>query len=226
MEARMSVILFKYHTLTPDKTLKNIHPTADDNRSGQDIIFITVEEENIVRMAMYTNGENGWLKTQHINYINHTGKSITGLPVAFPKNLPFETDDPMEKAYTIRFGTDIFLKPYIPPSKQIGSDEWPNRMTWRRIYKNYYIATVYRGFHIVFENLATDSSGVSLEPYLGESNLNQGIVKFASSLGGSDILLTHSYDIEADYPLAYLDAINPNDALTEDIPGDLVWWIP
>jgi hypothetical protein len=211
----MPVILFRKEPKNPDLSLPNIHPPILDTRNNRRVV--SVQEGNLVRVALY---DGDFHRIVYIyTLLNPTGSPLTGLPAGQPKYAP--EDNP----FGVRFGNDIMLKPYVMPSKLIGSREWPNHLWWQRVYGNYYFVRLYRGEDIIWEGLFTEESGQDLRSILGESFENPSTERFNGAFAGSSIDIYGHLGRDKKFQNMRLIQVKEQD-LPEDFPKDLVRWIP
>jgi len=216
-ETKMPFILFKDIIRKTDKPdTKYLHPILKNARMP--VIFASVQEGNLLRVAKYgktlSNLGNEWGR---YHFINKTGKDLTGLPAGY-----LNPDDD-----NLFFGEngEYELVPYAPAnSKKIGTSEWPNEMTWKHVWKNYYIITVYKGVHVVTEHLTVERDGKDVYPILGESNEHPppNSPGFTASDLGYRVFITPNGRRES-YSMLLLDNESP---LPPDFPKDLIKWIP
>ena len=97
-------------------------------------------------------------------------------------------------------------------------------MTWKHVWKNYYIITVYRGIRVVTEHLTVEEKGKDVYPILGESNEHPppDSPGFTASWLGNEVFITPNGRRES-YSMMLLNHESP---LPEDFPKDLIKWIP
>ena len=109
----MPLILFNTKPQNPNLTLPRIHPLRPERPGdpflSSDVILLSVQEGNILRVAMYY-PEMDELE-QQIDYWNGSGIDVTGLPAAHLRG----TRD------SAIFGDSLILKPYVRPHAFLGS---------------------------------------------------------------------------------------------------------
>jgi hypothetical protein len=197
----------------PDLSLPNIHPPIPDARNSRRVV--SVQEGKQVRVALYNEDFRGRPDIRMLH--NPTGMDLTGLPAGNPRGATGEDSE------SIRFGDKILLRPYLEPSKWIGSKEWPNHLWWRRVHGNYYIIRLYRGqdyWTTMWEHLYTEEKGQDCSIYLGESFEQPGKAQFHAVFAGHIALYP-----EERKPTLELIRVEEKD-LPADFPKDLVRWIP
>lgn len=203
-----------------DPTLPYIHPYVDDEEQTQrPAIFVTVRQGSTIRLAAYS--KTTGRRIHRMDYMNESGRDLTGLPAWFPHHDPGETG-------AICFGNGIRILPQMPKATFIGSPEWPNDMTWRHVHGNYYIVTIYRRTNIVFEHLVTDKGGRDLKPVLGLSSEQPGEIPFSGAWLGEDVTVIPNVSaLKKDEEVYFYNLIIVNEEdLPEDFPKNLVKWIP
>jgi hypothetical protein len=217
-ETKMPFILFKKfirETDTPD--LKYFHPQLKPARlMPVPVTFASIQEGTLLRVGIYGENRTGNLSLAH--YINNTGVDLSGLPAGYRnigdnyKNLFFGEKGEYE------------LVPYAPTkSKKIGTSEWPNNMTWKHVWKNYYIITVYRGTDVVMENLTVEQDDRDAYPILGESSENPPRGPgFTASWLGNEVFITPNDGSDS----LSMIMLNNESPLPEDFPKDRIKWIP
>ena len=172
---------------------------------SSDVILLSVQEGNILRVAMYY-PEMDELE-QQIDYWNGSGIDVTGLPAAHLRG----TRD------SAIFG-DLILKPYVRPHAFLGSEEWPYGIWWQRVHGNYYRVIVYRRWIICSEYLMTEKDGQDVTWFLGEGFDTPGWKPFSGYWGGNVTL----------YPAQGIYTLVP--VMEKDLPPGtfegLVRWIP
>jgi hypothetical protein len=219
-EASMPFTLFKKYiseTDTPDP--KYFHPILKDAR--RPVVFASIQEGNLLRVGDYGGGGEGERRdlVSISHYINDTGVDLSGLPAGY-----LSRDDHTLKNLFFGENGEYELAPYAPPkSKKIGTSEWPNNMTWRHVWKNYYIITVYRGTKVAMDHLTVERDGKDVYPILGDSNENPPDGPgFSAAWLGNEVFITPN-DWSGSFSMIVLDNESP---LPEDFPKDLIKWIP
>ena len=208
--APMPLILFNDGLRNPDLKLPRIHPWRAE-RPGDPFppsrfILLSVQEGNILRVAMYYPGMNK--RARQIDYWNGSGIDVTGLPAAHLRG----TRD------SAIFGDSLILKPYVRPHAFLGSEEWPYGIWWQRVHGNYYRVIVYRDWLICSEYLMTEKDGQDVTWFLGEGFDTPGWKPFSGYWGGNVTL----YPAQGIYTLV---PVMEKD-LPPDFPEGLVRWIP
>ena len=208
--APMPLILFNTKLQNPDLALPRIHPLRPERPGdpflSSDVILLSVQEGNILRVAMYY-PEMDELE-QQIDYWNGSGIDVTGLPAALLRD---EGDSAI-------FGDNLILKPYVRPHAFLGSEEWPYGIWWQRVHGNYYRVIVYRRWIICSEYLMTEKDGQDVTWFLGEGFDTPGWKPFSGYWGGNVTL----YPAQGIYTLV---PVMEKD-LPPDFPEGLVRWIP
>ena len=222
-EATMPITLFRYYTLTPDETLPNIHPLLPETRVD-DIIISVQEKAGLLRVAAYAKAPTIWQRGDRLNFINNTGKDLTGLPAGFPLH-PKEGEE-----LNLQIG-EYNLKPTIPPVQKAGSKEWRTYFRWQHVHDGYYYVIMYRGLYkggasVIYEELVRERDGNDVKPFLGESLENPGPIGFNPVFGGEKITIYPSLGTSVNYPIMYLTPVYEEKDLPENFPKNLVRWIP
>ncbi len=207
-DKQMPFLLFK--DFKGDPGSKYVHPMLKKRR--MDAVFVSVQEGNLLRVADYSEDLSTIGARYHL--WNDTGKDMSGLPAGYLK-----TDDDRN---IIAFGEYSFT-PMPAQGMKIGTSEWPNNVTWKHVWKQYYILTVYKNNRVIVEDLTVERDGKDVYSVLGESSDTPPPGSgFTASWLGDEVFITPNGSTEA----FHMVLLNHESPLPEDFPKGLVIWIP
>ena len=198
-EATMEpLIIFSEYSKNINFNTPYAHPHFPDAPADEDTI-VSVQEGNLVRVAVYCNMGEQVSRGKIYYFQNDTGRNLQGLPAA----LKYEVNSvPGARKKKIFFG-DITLPIAALPTKPIGTEEWPNNMRWKRIWKNYYHVTLYRYDSIIADDLCC---------LIGKTRV---------STGGDEGPFIRKYidsSLRADDPKRLIDRDDPRRFMGQDAP--------
>ncbi|SHN71542.1 hypothetical protein [Desulfovibrio litoralis] len=220
MENQCVILRKRFDQKNIDMALPNIHPRIEVPKD--DSIMISVQEDDILKVAFFNGAPS------RFDVHNPTRRNFTGMPARFI-SLESDTgrvnDDGVSRG--VMFADGTILKAYLPPdAKPIGSSEWPYEMRWRRVYKNYYHVTRYRGADtVVSEALMTEENGRDLTEALGESSATHKVAKNFAAGSGDRVNIYQGFSKKTQHDFLTLIYVYEKD-IPPNFPKGLVRWIP
>lgn len=193
------------------------HPIMDDDERR--FIAITTQEGKILKVAFYFDNMEDLMAVLYIE--NPQLRKFDNMAAKFIINGRSEFGIMFED------GTKLYSSlprdTYPMPNPELSYD-----VRWRRIYKNYYLVTCFRGSgDAVSEGLMTEKDGKDLTSALGESSADKDTINICGYSVGQTIWL--QYRVKENNKYKYLEAtLVPvqEDDLPPDFPKGLVRWIP
>ena len=149
---------------------------------------------------------------------NPQKKDFSGMPVRYIRD-----DD----SFLFADGTRLYPKRPSDTHK-IGSSEKRYNVRWRRVYKNYYMVTLFRSQgNAIRECLITAKDGTDLTPILGESSKEKDFKGYNLMLYTSEPYIRRIGKAKGEegYLWLTLSIVEEKD-LPPDFPKGLVRWIP
>ena len=138
------------------------HPQLD--AIDPDIFIVTAQEGEYLKAVVYSydKEDDTYWKFKGPYYLpNPQKKDFSGMPVRYVRD---------ESCFLFADGTRLYPE-WLSDTHMIGSSEKWYNLRWRRVYKNYYMITIFRGErHAIREYLMTAKDGTDLTPILGESS--------------------------------------------------------
>ena len=195
------------------------HPQLDAIDS--DIFIATVQEGEYLKAVTYS-----YRKEKDVYYkfmgpcylLNPQKKDFSKMPVRYVHG---------EGCFLFADGTRLY--PELPSDTQtIGTSELRYNVRWRRVYKNYYLISLFRGEgETVQEDLMTAKDGTDLTPILGESSKDHVHRKYYGSVGSIEKYINTYINVDGkeQYLESCLIVVEEKD-LPPDFPKGLVRWIP
>ena len=200
-------------------TTQYFHPQLDAIDS--DIFIVTVQEGEYLKAVTYS-----YRKEKDVYYkfmgpcylLNPQKKDFSKMPVRYVHG---------EGCFLFADGTRLY--PELPSDTQtIGTSELRYNVRWRRVYKNYYLVTLFRGEgESVQEDLMTAKDGTDLTPILGESSKEKDFKGYNAVLITDEPFLGKREKKRGGvrHTLIPLIVVEEKD-LPPDFPKGLVRWIP
>ena len=195
------------------------HPQLD--AIDPDIFIATVQEGEHLKAVTYS-----YRKEKGVYYkfmgpcylLNPQKKDFSKMPVRYVHG---------EGCFLFADGTRLY--PELPSDTQtIGTSELRYNVRWRRVYKNYYMVTLFRGErHAIRECLITAKDGTDLTPILGDSSKEKDFKGYNLMLYSSKPYIRRLGKAEGEegYLWINLSIVEEKD-LPPDFPKGLVRWIP
>lgn len=208
--------IFSHYNEQPSSMVNNIHPFLKGG--SQNFIALTHQEEDMLKVAFYYDASLIYRSILMYTH-NPSQKNFTGIPARYISNA---------KGGGIMFADGTVLYSYLPlDARPLGTSEWMYEMRWRRVYKNYYLVTVFRGSgEATKENLMTERDGKDLTPILGDSSVDRDLEPIGGSISADMILEYRTQEgKETKYITFHLIPVYEKD-LPPDFPPGLVRWIP
>ena len=195
------------------------HPQLD--AIDPDIFIVTAQEGEYLKAVTYRyhKDEDIYWKFMGPYYLpNPQKKDFSKMPVRYVRG---------EGCFLFADGTRLY--PELPSdTHRIGSSEKWYNVRWRRVYKNYYLITLFRGEgEAVREYLMTAKDGTDLTPIFGESSKEKDLKGYSAMLSTHEPFLgkREKDNGEERYLKIRLSIVEEKD-LPPDFPKGLVRWIP
>ena len=195
------------------------HPQLD--AIDPEIFIVTAQEGEHLKAVTYWHNK----KTDTYSYFtgvyylpNPQKKDFSGMPVRYVRG---------ESCFLFADGTRLYAKRPSDTHK-IGSSEKRYNVRWRRVYKNYYMVTLFRSQgNAIRECLITAKDGTDLTPILGESSKEKNFKDYNLMLFTSEPYIRRIGKAEGEegYLWLTLSIVEEKD-LPPDFPKGLVRWIP
>ena len=195
------------------------HPQLD--AIDPEIFVVTAQEGEYLKAVTYWHNK----KTDTYSFFNGVyylpnpqKKDFSGMPVRYIRD-----DD----SFLFADGTRLYPKRPSDTHK-IGSSEKRYNVRWRRVYKNYYMVTLFRSQgNAIRECLITAKDGTDLTPILGESSKEKNFKDYNLMLFTSEPYIRRIGKAEGEegYLWLTLSIVEEKD-LPPDFPKGLVRWIP
>ena len=195
------------------------HPQLD--AIDPDIFIVTAQEGEYLKAVTYRyhKEEDTYWKFMGPYYLpNPQKKDFSGMPVRYVRG---------ESCFLFADGTRLYPE-WLSDTHMIGSSEKWYNLRWRRVYKNYYMITIFRGErHAIREYLMTAKDGTDLTPILGESSKEKDFKSYNLMLFTSEPYIRRLGKAEGEegYLWLTLSIVEEKD-LPPDFPKGLVRWIP
>ena len=200
-------------------TPQYFHPQLD--AIDPDIFIVTAQEGEYLKAVTYRyDKERGTYSFfTGVYYLsNPQKKDFSKMPVRYVRG---------EGCFLFADGTRLY--PELPSDTHtIGTSELRYNVRWRRVYKNYYLVTLFRGEgESVQEDLMTAKDGTDLTPILGESSKDHVHRKYYGSVGSIEKYINTYINVDGkeQYLESCLIVVEEKD-LPPDFPKGLVRWIP
>ena len=195
------------------------HPQLD--AIDPEIFVVTAREGEYLKAVTYRHNK----KTDTYSFFNGVyylpnpqKKDFSKMPVRYIRD-----DD----SFLFADGTRLY--PELPSDTQtIGTSELWYNVRWRRVYKNYYLISLFRGEgEAVQEDLMTAKDGTDLTPILGESSKDHVHRKYYGSVGSIEKYINTYINVDGkeQYLESCLIVVEEKD-LPPDFPKGLVRWVP
>ena len=195
------------------------HPQLD--AIDPEIFVVTAQEGEYLKAVTYWHNK----KTDTYSFFNGVyylpnpqKKDFSGMPVRYIRD-----DD----SFLFADGTRLYPE-WLSDTHMIGSSEKWYNLRWRRVYKNYYMVTLFRGErHAIRECLITAKDGTDLTPILGDSSKEKDFKGYNLMLYSSKPYIRRLGKAEGEegYLWINLSIVEEKD-LPPDFPKGLVRWIP
>lgn len=195
------------------------HPQLD--KSDPDIFIVTAPEGGYLKAVMYRydKEDDTYLKSAGPYYLpNPQKRDFSGMPVRYVRG---------EGCFLFSDGTRLYPELPSDTHKTGSSAKW-YELRWRRVYKNYYLMTLFRGEgEALREELVTTKDGTDLTPILGESSKEKGLKGYSAVFSTEDpyIRKLEKENGEKRYTLIPLTVVEEK-YLPSNFPKGLVRWIP
>ena len=195
------------------------HPQLD--AIDPDIFIVTAQEGEYLKAVTYSydKEDDTYWKFMGPYYLpNPQKKDFSGMPVRYVRG---------EGCFLFADGTRLYPKLPSDTHKIGSSEKWYN-VRWRRVYKNYYMVTLFRGENnAIREYLMTAKDGTDLTPFLGESSKEKDLKGYSAAffLNPPYIRRIGKAEGEEGYLWLTLSIVEEKD-LPPDFPKGLVRWIP
>ena len=195
------------------------HPQLD--AIDPDIFIVTAQEGEYLKAVTYSyrKEKDVYYKFMGPYYLpNPQKKDFSKMPVRYVRG---------EGCFLFADGTRLY--PELPSdTHRIGSSEKWYNLRWRRVHKNYYLITLFRGEkEAVREDLMTAKDGTDLTPILGESSKEKDLKGYSAMLSTHEPYIRKLEKAEGEerYLKIRLSIVEEKD-LPPDFPKGLVRWIP
>ena len=195
------------------------HPQLD--AIDPDIFIVTAQEGEYLKAVVYSydKEDDTYWKFKGPYYLpNPQKKDFSGMPVRYVRD---------ESCFLFADGTRLYPE-WLSDTHMIGSSEKWYNLRWRRVYKNYYVITIFRGErHAIREYLMTAKDGTDLTPILGESSKEKDFKGYNAVLITDEPFLGKREKKRGGvrHTLIPLIVVEEKD-LPPDFPKGLVRWIP
>lgn len=209
--------IFKHFVDKPDINNKYIYPLFKGGK--YDYIALIAQEENILKIAFYKNDSLTY-RCSLLYIYNPSLRNFKGMSARYI------VDNTGRSGILFEDGTALYSS--LPSDAYpMGTSEWMYEMRWRRVYKNYYLITVFRGSgEALKEELMTERDGKDLTLALGDSSADPNRKEINGSIS-ADICIY--YKVQDGNEIIYKDLnlvpVEEKD-LPSDFPKGLVCWIP
>lgn len=193
-----------------------IHPLLEGG--SQNYIAWTAQEKEILKVAFYYDKPLSRRAALIYTY-NPSQRNFAGMPARY-------ISDGARGGILFADGTKLYS--YFPPdARPLGTPERMYELRWRRVYKNYYFVTLFRGSgEAVEEDLMTEKDGKDLTPVLGDTSENRDFKRIGGSLGGDmELEQMVEKDGRTTYVKYNLIPVYEKD-LPPDFPEGVVCWLP
>ena len=195
------------------------HPQLD--AIDPEFFIATVQEGEYLKAVVYrySNETDAYSYFTGVYYLhNPQKKDFSKMPVLYVRG---------EGCFLFADGTRLY--PELPSdTHKIGSSEKSYNVRWRRVYKNYYMVTLFRSRgNAIQESLMTAKDGTDLTPILGESSKDHVHRKYYGSVGSIEKYINTYINVDGkeQYLESCLIVVEEKD-LPPDFPKGLVRWIP
>ena len=195
------------------------HPQLD--AIDPEFFIATVQEGEYLKAVVYrySNETDAYSYFTGVYYLhNPQKKDFSKMPVRYVRG---------ESCFLFADGTRLYAKRPSDTHK-IGSSEKSYNVRWRRVYKNYYMVTLFRSRgNAIQESLMTAKDGTDLTPILGESSKEKNFKDYNLMLFTSEPYIRRIGKAEGEegYLWLTLSIVEEKD-LPPDFPKGLVRWIP
>ena len=186
-----------------------------------DIFIATVQEGEYLKAVTYRydKKDDTYLRSAGPYYLpNPQKRDFSRMPVRYVRG---------EGCFLFSGGTRLYPELPSDTHKTGSSAKW-YELRWRRVYKNYYLMTLFRGEgEALREELVTAKDGTDLTPILGESSQEKDLKGYSAMFSTHEPFLgkREKENGEKRYTLIPLSVVEKND-LPPDFPKGLVRWIP
>ena len=195
------------------------HPQLD--AIDPEFFIATVQEGEYLKAVVYrySNETDAYSYFTGVYYLhNPQKKDFSKMPVRYVRG---------EGCFLFADGTRLYPKRPSDTHTIGTSEKWYN-VRWRRVHKNYYLVTLFRGGGgTVQEDLMTAKDGTDLTPILGESSKDHVHRKYYGSVGSIEKYINTYINVDGkeQYLESCLIVVEEKD-LPPDFPKGLVRWIP
>ena len=195
------------------------HPQLD--AIDPEFFIATVQEGEYLKAVVYrySNETDAYSYFTGVYYLhNPQKKDFSKMPVRYVRG---------EGCFLFADGTRLYPKRQSDTHTIGTSEKWYN-VRWRRVHKNYYLVTLFRGGgETVQEDLMTAKDGTDLTPILGESSKDHVHRKYYGSVGSIEKYINTYINVDGkeQYLESCLIVVEEKD-LPPDFPKGLVRWIP
>ena len=195
------------------------HPQLD--AIDRDIFIATVQEGECLKAVTYRyDKEKGtyWKFMGPYYFPNPQKRDFSKMPVRYVRG---------EGCFLFSDGTRLY--PELPSDTHIiGTSALRYNVRWRRVYKNYYLISLFRGEGgAVEEELMTAKDGMDLTPILGETSKEPPHKKYYGSVGSIEKHINAYINVDGkEQCLESCIIVVKEKDLPPDFPKGLVRWIP
>lgn len=195
------------------------HPQLD--KIDPDIFIATVQEGEYLKAVTYRydKEKDTYRKFMGPYYFpNPQKRDFSRMPVRYVRG---------EGCFLFSDGTRLYPK-RPSDTHTIGTSEKRYNVRWRRVYKNYYLITLFRSRgNAVQEDLMTAKDGMDLTPILGETSKEPPHKKYYGSVGSIEKHINAYINVDGkEQCLESCIIVVDENELPPDFPKGLVRWFP
>ena len=176
------------------------HPQLD--AIDPEFFIATVQEGEYLKAVVYrySNETDAYSYFTGVYYLhNPQKKDFSKMPVRYVRG---------EGCFLFADGTRLYPKRPSDTHTIGTSEKWYN-VRWRRVHKNYYLVTLFRGRgETVQEDLMTAKDGTDLTPILGESSKDHVHRKYYGSVGSIEKYINTYINVDHIYKRGWERAIS------------------